>query len=408
MWDLLLMDAHIAAMREGGAPYGAIHDGAVAIDEGRIVWLGRKSELPGRPLDLAAAVDHLNGAWITPGLVDCHTHLLFAGDRAGEFEARLEGASYEEIARRGGGIISTVRATRAASLEELVEGSRPRLEAMIRSGVTTVEIKSGYGLTVEDELKMLEAATRLGKETGVRVKRTLLALHALPPEFRDDRAGYLRLVTEEILPEAKARDLVDAVDAFCEGIGFTRDETEILFEKARALGLPVKLHAEQLSDLGGTGLAAQFGALSADHLEYANENDIAAMAAAGTIAVLLPGAFYFLKESRKPPVALFRRHNVRMALASDFNPGSSPLFSPNLVMNMGAILFGLTPEEALAGMTRNAAAALGVDEEAGTLAPGKAADLAIWRIDQPAELSYWVGGLAPRRVFAGGREVAWS
>lgn len=405
MWDHLFFGATIAAMTEGGAPYGAIVNGALGTKDGRVAFVGEESALPDRPEKLAASVERLSGALVTPGLIDCHTHLVFAGDRAREFELRLEGASYQEIAQAGGGILSTVKAVRDASADALVEAARPRIEAMARGGVTAVEIKSGYGLTVQDELKMLEAATRLGEESGLRVARTFLALHALPPEFKDDRAGYLRLVTEEMLPEAKARGLVDAVDAFCEGIGFTRGEVETLFEKARVLGLPVKLHAEQLSDLGGAGLAAAFGALSADHLEYVNENDIAAMAKAGSIAVLLPGAFYFLNETKKPPVDLFRKHGVRMAVASDCNPGTSPMVSPGLVMNMAATLFGLTPEEALAGMTRNAAAALGLSSDIGTLEKGKAADFAVWRASGPAALSYWIGGAEPERVFISGREV---
>lgn len=406
MWDRLFIDANIAAMTAGGPPYGAIKDGAVAEKDGRIAWIGKAADLPGDPLALAATVDHLGGAWITPGLIDCHTHLVFAGDRAAEFEARLNGASYEEIARAGGGINATVKATRAATLEALTAKAKHRLGALARAGVTTVEVKSGYGLSAAHEIKMLEAATHAGRALGMRVSRTFLAMHALPPEFETRRDAYVRLVIEEMLPEAHAKGVVDAVDAFCERIAFTTQEVRRLFDAARALGLPVKLHAEQLSDCGGAGLAAEFGALSADHLEYVNDSDIAAMARAGTIAVLLPGAFYFLKETKKPPVEKFREHGVRIAVASDFNPGSSPVSSPNLVMNMAATLFGLTPEEALAGMTRNAAAALGLSEIAGTLEAGKAADLAIWRISAPAELSYWAGGLVPDRVFAGGREIA--
>lgn len=406
MWDRLFIDANIAAMTEGGPPYGAITSGAVAEKEGRIAWIGRAADLPGDPLALAATVDHLGGAWVTPGLIDCHTHLVFAGDRAAEFEARLNGASYEEIARAGGGINATVKATRAATLEALTAKAKARLGALARAGVTTVEVKSGYGLAAEHEIKMLEAATRAGRGAGMRVRRSFLAMHALPPEYAQRREAYVRLVIEEMLPEAHARGVVDAVDGFCESIAFTPDEVRRLFEAARALSLPVKLHAEQLSDCGGAGLAAEFRALSVDHLEYVNDADIAAMARAGTVAVLLPGAFYFLKETKRPPVEKFREHGVRMAVASDFNPGSSPVSSPNLVMNMAATLFGLTSEEALVGMTRNAAAALGLSSETGTLEVGKAADLAVWRISGPAELAYWAGGLIPDRVFAGGREIA--
>lgn len=406
MWDDLYLDARLATMAGGAPPYGAIEDGAIGVARGRIVFAGPASALAAAPDRLARNVESLGGAWVTPGLIDCHTHLVFAGERSGEFEMRLGGARYEDIARAGGGILSTVLATRAASIETLVEEAAPRLGAMISSGVTTVEIKSGYGLTLEDELKMLEAATRLGAQSGVRVRRTLLGMHALPPEYRGDRAAYVRHVCEDILPEASRRGLVDAVDAFCEGIGFTREEVCVLFESAAGLGVPVKLHAEQLSDLGGAGLAASFGALSADHIEYVRESDVAAMARAGTVAVLLPGAFYYLNETRKPPVELMRRYGVRMALATDCNPGTSPLLSPSLTMNMGCTLFGLTPEEALAGMTRNAASALGLSMETGTLEVGKSADFAVWRVSRPAEIVYWIGAAAPERIFASGRELA--
>lgn len=406
MWDRLFLDATLATMRAAAQPYGAIPDGALGVDGGRIVFAGPAESLKESPERLARQVERLEGAWITPGLIDCHTHLVFAGDRSGEFEQRLNGASYEEIARAGGGILSTVKATREASLEDLVAAARPRMDALIRGGVTTVEIKSGYGLSTDAELKMLEAATRLGGEAGVRVLRTLLGLHALPPEYKNDRDGYIGAVCFEMLPEAHARGLVDAVDAFCEGIGFTREEVESVFAVARELELPVKLHAEQLSDLGGAGLAASFEALSADHLEYVSEADIAAMAECGTVAVLLPAAFYFLRETRKPPVDLLRKHNVRMAIATDCNPGTSPLTSPSLAMNMACTLFGLTPEEALAGMTVNAAAALGLSDEIGALDAGKAADLAIWRVSRPAEIAYWIGGVEPERVFAGGCELS--
>lgn len=407
MWDRLFTEVNIAAMH-GPAPYGAILNGAIAVTDGRISWLGRMADLPDTPARLADSVENMAGAWMTPGLVDCHTHLVFAGDRAGEFELRLKGASYEEVARAGGGILSTVRATRDAALDELTELAAARMGRMATAGVTTIEVKSGYGLDLESELKMLEAATRAGRRVGVRVLRTFLAMHALPPEYVDKRADYVNLVVSNMLPAAHECALIDAVDAFCERIGFSKEETRSLFDAACALGLPVKLHAEQLSDLGGAGLAASYKALSADHLEYVNETDVIRMSDNGTVAVLLPGAFYFLREKRMPPVALFRKHNVRMAVASDFNPGSSPVCSPNLVMNMACTLFGLTPEEALAGMTRNAAAALGLSDEIGTLEVGKAADFAVWRINQPAELSYWIGGLSPERVFAGGEEIARS
>jgi imidazolonepropionase len=400
MWDRLLVDCNIATMDPAiDAPFGAIENGAIGIADGRIVRVGRRTELAGNQ---AARVEPLGGAWVTPGLIDCHTHLVFAGDRAGEFEQRLEGASYEAIARAGGGIASTVRATRAASLDELIEQSRPRLQALMRGGVTTVEIKSGYGLDIESELKMLRAAKALGDSEKVRVECTLLALHALPPEFRDRREEFVRLATESMLPAAADSGLASAVDAFCEGIGFTPDEVQALFEAARDHGLGIKLHAEQLSNSHGAALAANYGALSADHLEHLDEAGAAAMALASMVAVLLPGAFYALKEERKPPVGLLRRCGVPMAVATDCNPGTSPVMSPTLMMSMACTLFGLTPEEALAGMTRNAAQALGLQAETGTISAGKAADLAVWRIGRPAELCYWIGLPGPeRRIVAG-------
>ena len=403
-YDALYIDANFATMTAGGAPYGTIEDGALGVKDGRITFIGRRSDLPGRPQSPAADVVSLGGRWVTPGLVDCHTHLVFAGNRAHEVELRLKGASYEEIARAGGGILSTVRATREASLEELTGLAAARMRVLLRAGVTTVEFKSGYGLDARSEIKMLEAGTAAAKETGLRVRRTFLPLHALPPEYSDDRRTYVRHAASDMLDMACSRGLVDAVDAFCEGIGFSPEEVRVLFDAARRRGIPVKLHAEQLSDLGGAGLAAQYSALSADHLEYANAANIAAMARGGTVAVLLPGAFYFLKETKKPPVDLLRAHRVPIAVASDFNPGSSPVLDPRLVMNMACILFGLTPEEALAGMTRNAAAALGLEQEIGTLTIGKVADFCVWRIESPAELAYWIGGEGPERIFIGGQE----
>ena len=400
MWDRLLVDCNIATMDPAvEGPFGTIENGAIGIAEGRIVRVGRRTELAGYQ---AKKVEPLNGAWVTPGLVDCHTHLVFAGDRAGEFEQRLEGASYEEIARAGGGIVATVKATRAASLDELVEASRPRLRALMAGGVTTVEIKSGYGLDIETELKMLEAAKALEASEAVRIERTLLALHALPGEFSGRRDEFVRLATESLLPAAADRGLASAVDAFCEGIGFSRDEVRALFEAARDHGLAVKLHAEQLSNLQGAALAAEYGALSADHVEHLDEDGVAAMARAGTVAVLLPGAFYALRETRKPPIDLLRRYGVPMAVASDCNPGTSPVMSPTLMLSMACTLFGLTPEEALAGMTRAGAQALGLQDEAGTISAGKAADLCVWRIGRPAELCYWIGMPGPeRRIVAG-------
>ena len=398
-WDSLWTNVNLATMAEGGAPYGAIENGALAIKDGRIAWVGAASELPHR--DAGEVVDGAGG-WLTPGLIDCHTHLVFAGDRSGEFEQRLKGVSYEEIARAGGGIARTVAATRQASHAELEDTAARRLECLLAEGVTTVEIKSGYGLDRATEIKMLEVARRLGASHPVEVRTTFLGAHALPKECVDDRAGYLELVCTQVLPEVAERGLADAVDAFCEGIAFTPDEVARVFQAARVLGLPVKLHADQLSDLGGAALAARFGALSADHLEYASDRGVQAMAAAGTVAVLLPGAFYTLRERQQPPVELLRRHGVAIALATDCNPGSSPILSILAILNMACTLFGLTPEEALAGVTRNGACALGLDDR-GTLAVGKRADLALWRIHRPAELSYWLGFAPLDLVLRGGQ-----
>jgi imidazolonepropionase len=400
MWDRLLTNCHVATMDPAvTAPFGAIEDAAIGIQDGRIVRIGRRIELAGYR---AARVENLGGAWVTPGLIDCHTHLVFAGNRAGEFEQRLEGASYEAIARAGGGIRSTVKATRLASLDELVAQARPRLQALMRGGVTTVEIKSGYGLDATSEMKMLEAVKALGESEAVRVVPTLLALHALPPEHEDSRDAFVRGALEEMIPQAADRGLATAVDAFCEGIGFTPDEVRALFEAAQEHGLRVKLHAEQLSNLHGAALAAEFGALSADHLEHADEAGVAAMARAGMVAVLLPGAFYALRETRKPPIDLLRRHGVPMAVATDCNPGTAPVLSPTLMLSMASTLFGLTPEEALAGMTVHAAKALGLEGELGTVSQFKAADLCVWRIGRPAELAYWIGLPGPeRRIVAG-------
>ena len=398
MWDRLLTDCNIATMDSSvAAPFGAIEDGAIAIQDGRIVRVGRRVELAG---NRARSVEPLGGAWVMPGLVDCHTHLVFGGNRAHEYEMRLQGASYEEIARAGGGIVSSVAATRAASLDQLVEQARPRLQALMRGGATTVEIKSGYGLDTATELRMLKAAKALGTSEKVRIAQTLLALHALPPEYKDRRADFVRLAVERMVPAAAG--LATAVDAFCEGIGFTPEEVRALFEAALSHGLRVKLHAEQLSNLHGAALAAEYGALSADHLEHADEAGIEAMARAGMVAVLLPGAFYALSETRKPPVDLLRKHKVPMAVATDCNPGTSPVLSPTLMLNMACTLFGLTPEEALAGMTREGARALALQDEVGTISAGKAADLCVWRVSRPAELCYWIGLPGPEtRIVAG-------
>jgi imidazolonepropionase len=385
MFDRVWLNANLATMQ--GEGLGPIEDGAVAARGGRIAWVGPRAALPGP----AAETVDCGGAWILPGLIDCHTHLVFGGDRAAEFEQRLEGASYEEIARAGGGILSTVRATRAASEEALLAAARPRLAALLGEGVTTVEIKSGYGLDPETELRQLRVARRLGEEAAVSVRTTLLAAHAVPPEFAGRRTDYARHVAAVILPAAAEAGLADAVDAFCERIAFTVEETALVFDAARAAGLPVKLHADQLCDFGGAALAARHGALSADHLEYASAAGIEAMARAGCVAVLLPGACYFIREARRPDIAAMRAAGLRMALASDMNPGSSPALSLLLMLNLGCTLFRLTVAEALRGVTVEAAAALGLDDR-GRLAPGLRCDLALYRIARPAELCYWIGG----------------
>ncbi len=402
MWDTLWVDANLATMTPGAKPYGEIRRGAVAAKDGEIAWVGFAADLPGHAVDLAREVRRCDDAWITPGFVDCHTHLVFGGDRAREFEMRLQGKSYEEIARAGGGIVSTVAATRAASRDELVASAAKRLAGLTREGVTTVEIKSGYGLDLETEIKMLEAAGELAARGDARVRRTFLGLHALPPEFKDDRAAYVQLVADVMIPAIAAQGLADAVDAFCENIGFTAEEVDYVFSAARANGLAVKLHAEQLSNQNGAALAARYQALSADHLEYLDDAGIAAMAANGTVAVLLPGAFSFLRETQLPPIAALRAAGVPMAVASDCNPGTSPMTSPLAALNMACTLFRLTPEEALAGITREGARALGILDDVGTLEVGKACDLAAWDVTSPAELSYWLGApLLKERVFAG-------
>ncbi len=405
-WDSLWTGARLATMTEGGAAYGAVEDGALAVAGGRIAWVGPRADLPGAPRDLARRVVDAGGRWITPALIDCHSHIVYAGNRAGEFEMRLKGASYAEIARAGGGIVSTVRATRAADEETLVALARPRVAGLLAEGVTTIEIKSGYGLDRETEMRMLRAARRIGEELPVTVRTTFLGAHALPPEYADRADDYIDFVCREALPAVHAAGLADAVDAFCETIGFSPAQTERVFAAARALGLPVKLHAEQLSDQGGAMLAARFGALSADHLEYLSEEGAQAMAAAGTVAVLLPGAFYFLRETRLPPVDLLRRAGVPIAIATDSNPGSSPAGSLLLMLNMAATLFRLTPEEALAGATRNAARALGLGDARGTLEAGKAADFVLWDIETPAELAYRIGGNPAAAVVRAGALVA--
>ena len=395
--DTLWQDARLLTMVPGAAP---VADGVIAATDGRIVYAGPAANAPA--FEARQQID-CGGRWITPALIDAHTHLVHAGNRAREFELRLAGASYEEIARGGGGIVSTMRATRAASEDELVASALPRLDALLTEGVGTVEIKSGYGLDLPSELKMLRAARRLGALRPVRVVTTFLGAHALPPEFAGNPDGYIALVCDQMLPAIAAERLADAVDGFCEGIGFSPAQIERVLAKATALGLPVKLHAEQLSNLGGAALAARYGALSADHLEHLDQAGAAAMAAAGTVAVLLPGAFYFCRETQVPPVAALRAAGVPIALATDCNPGTSPLTSLLLALNMAATCFRLTVAECLAGVTLNAARALGLAHECGSLAPGKSCDLALWNIDEPAELVYRMGANPLHaRVFKGG------
>ncbi|WP_432284069.1 imidazolonepropionase [Aminobacter sp. BA135] len=383
-------NARLATLAEAAAGLGIVENGAIAARDGRIVFAGPEADMPQALRDGADLVD-CEGRWITPGLIDCHTHLVHAGNRANEFEMRLAGATYEEVARAGGGIVSSVKALRAASQADLVAQTLPRLDALVSEGVTTVEVKSGYGLDLDNEAKSLRAARQLAELRPVTVRTTFLGAHALPPEAGGDKDAYIDLVAGPMLDRIAAEGLADAVDGFCEGIAFSTAQMTRVFDAARAKGLPVKLHADQLSNLGGAALAAHYGALSADHLEYTDDTGAAAMAAAGTVAVILPGAFYFIRETKKPPVELFRRHGVRMAVATDNNPGTSPLTSLLLTMNMAATLFAMTVEECLAGTTREAARALGLLTETGTLEPGKWADLAIWDIESPAELVYRMG-----------------
>ncbi len=396
-FDHLWINARLASMQPGAIPYGAIDKGAIATRGGEIVWVGPQSDLSGPPASLTQALHDAEGCWITPGLIDCHTHLVYGGDRAAEFELRLEGASYEEIAKAGGGIVSTVKATREASEADLVATALPRLDALLAEGVTTIEIKSGYGLALTEECKMLGAARKLGEMRSVTVKTSFLGAHALPPEFEGRQGDYVTAV-EAMIPEVAARGLADAVDAFGERIAFTPEEVSRVFSAAKAAGLPVKLHADQLSDQGGAALAAGFGALSADHLEYASEEGLAAMAKSGSIAVLLPGAFYVLRETKLPPIEACRKLGVGMAIATDSNPGSSPVTSILLMLSMASTLFRMTPEESLAGVTREAAKALGLGKRLGTLEVGKQADFCLWEIERPAELAYRVGFNPLRQV----------
>ena len=402
-WDGLLFDCRLVTMVDGRADgYGCIEDGAIAWKDGLLAFVGRESDLPGPTQSLATSVRRAHGVLVTPALVDCHTHLVFAGNRAREFEQRLQGASYEEIARAGGGILSTVRDTRAATEDELFEQSLVRAKTLLADGVATLEIKSGYGLDLENETKMLRVARRIGAELGITVRTTFLGAHALPPEFADDADAYVGACCFW-LRELHGLGLVDAVDGFCEGIGFSPGQMRVVFEEARALGLPVKLHADQLSDLHGAALVAQFEGLSADHLEYSNATAVQAMASNGTVAVLLPGAFHVLRETRLPPMQALRDAGVAMAVSTDLNPGTSPLQSLRLAMSLACTHFKLTPAEALRGATVNAARALGLDDR-GCLRLGMRADLALWELDHPAELSYWLGGNPLRSMVIGGQQ----
>ncbi|MGC3893803.1 imidazolonepropionase [Pseudomonas urmiensis] len=397
----LWQHCQVASMAQGS--YSIIDDAAIVSNAGLIEWIGPRRELPS--VDAERTVD-LAGAWVTPGLIDCHTHAVFGGNRSGEFEQRLQGVSYAEIAAQGGGIASTVRATRAASEDELFASARQRVQALMRDGVTTVEIKSGYGLDLANERKMLRVARRLAEELPLTVRSTCLAAHALPPEYAGRADDYIAHICDELLPSLVAEGLVDAVDAFCEHLAFSPAQVERVFIKAHELGLPVKLHAEQLSSLHGSSLAARYQALSADHLEFMTEEDAIAMAAAGTVAVLLPGAFYFLRETQLPPMDALRKHGVKIALASDLNPGTSPGLSLRLMLNMGCTLFRMTPEEALAGVTLHAATALGLGASHGSLEVGKLADFIAWQIERPADLAYWLGGDLPKRVVRRGHEIS--
>ena len=387
-FSTLFRNAQIATMTPD-KPYGLIENGAVVISADRIKWVGAEKELPDEFAGLQGK--NLEGRLVTPALIDCHTHLVYGGSRATEFELRLNGASYEEIARNGGGILSTVTATRNASEDELLAQSLPRLDAFLAEGVATIEIKSGYGLDIETEIKMLRVARQLGKERSVRVKTSFLGAHAIPPEFSGKADAYIDFVCEEVLPAVHYENLADAVDGFCENIAFSPNQISRVFEKAKSFGLPVKLHAEQLSNLGGATLAAKYGALSADHLEFLDQTGVEVMGESGTVAVLLPGAFYTLRETQLPPLDSLRKAEVPIAIATDCNPGSSPLTSILLCMNMSCTLFRMTPEEALCGVTIVAAQALGIGDEVGTIEVGKKAELAVWNVDQPAELAYRVG-----------------
>ena len=403
-WDTLWTNARVATMVADPTAYGLIESGAVAVKEGEIAWVGNSADLGPDAITSSKEILDCEERLVTPGLIDCHTHIVYGGNRAREFESRLNGASYEQIARTGGGINATVRATRLATEDELYAQALGRIQSLMADGVTTVEIKSGYGLSTETELKMLLVAKRLGDDQPVTVKKTFLGAHALPPEYAGRSDDYIDLVNTEMLPAVAESHLGDAVDAYCEGVAFTPAQVERVFEAAGELDLPVKLHAEQFSNLHGAALAARHGALSVDHLEYLDETDVEVLAAQGTTAVLLPGAYYTLRENQLPPIEALGRHRVPIALATDCNPGSSPITSLLLILNMACTLFGMTPEEALAGVTRNAARALGFGDRIGTIEVGKRADLALWRVREPAELSYRIGENLCETVMYGGLE----
>lgn len=406
MWDTLWTDVHLATMAPPhitrSDPYGCIKNGAIAAQDGKIVWVGSAADLPDLPQNLARQVHHMGHQWATPGLVDAHTHLVYAGDRSNEFARRLEGISYQQIAHEGGGINATVSATRAASEEVLLELAIKRAKRMIAGGTTTIEVKSGYGLTLHDELKLLRVGRALEKHLPIRVHTTFLGAHALPPEYAGRQDAYVTALIEDMLPRVAEEKLADSVDAFCESIAFSPQEVERIFEAATKLNLPVRIHADQMSDSNSCALAARFRALSADHVEYANETGVKAMATAGTVAMLLPGAFYFIRETKLPPIDLFRMHKVPMGLATDCNPGTSPVLDMTTILNMACTLMRLTPAEALHGATSVGAQALNMHSEIGFLREGYSADITFWPVSGPHELSYWIGGVTPStRVFKG-------
>jgi len=403
-WQTLWTNVHLATMSEGANSYGEIKDAALAISDGKIAWLGNAKDLPEFDHQSVEVIDG-QGKWLTPGLIDCHTHIVYGGNRAAEFELRLNGASYEEIANAGGGIVSTVKATRAATEQELLDSALSRLTALHQQGVTSIEIKSGYGLDTKNEIKMLNVATQLSQKLPVTIKRTFLGAHALPVEYKGKADDYIELVCNDMIPKVAELGLADAVDVFCEGIGFNIEQTEKVFAAAQKAGIPVKVHAEQLSDLGGTELAAKYNALSSDHVEFLSEAGVDAMAQADMTAVLLPGAFYFLRETQLPPISALRKHGVAMAIATDANPGSSPISSIQLMLNMACTLFRLTPVEALAGVTCHAAKALGIHSSKGQLSVGYDADIAVWDINQPAELCYQFGVNPLSQLVKAGKRV---